>query len=260
MALQYGVPLESLVQKFAHQRFEPSGFTKNPEIRNAASHHRLRLPLARLPVHQGYKEATSPGHSQRRAAAEGDSPTWRKRPINRPVSDLSRTGDKESSTSSRTTPQRRQALGPDATDETHAERVRTRSATCSWTSPARTAAATRSSAPAPAASAPSAARARGAVKNSLGDFPLFRAGGVDNPAPVATVCDPPAVAGLTLYGAQRNRDSTTEGNSTGRRAALQRAAGTWLCQGTLPWQLRGRLGHALSAPDNRRNRRRSIVP
>jgi ribonucleoside-diphosphate reductase alpha chain len=37
MALQYGVPLEALIRKFAHQRFEPSGFTKNPEIRNAAS-------------------------------------------------------------------------------------------------------------------------------------------------------------------------------------------------------------------------------
>src|SRR5437773_7017255 len=37
MALQYGVPLEALVKKFAHQRFEPSGFTKNPDIRNASS-------------------------------------------------------------------------------------------------------------------------------------------------------------------------------------------------------------------------------
>src|SRR5205814_5962834 len=37
MALQYGVPLEALVKKFAYQRFEPSGFTKNPEIRNASS-------------------------------------------------------------------------------------------------------------------------------------------------------------------------------------------------------------------------------
>src|SRR5204863_289709 len=32
LALQYGVPLEVLVKKFAHTRFEPSGFTKNPEI------------------------------------------------------------------------------------------------------------------------------------------------------------------------------------------------------------------------------------
>src|SRR5439155_4630582 len=37
MALQYGVPFEALVKKFAHQRFEPSGFTKNPDIRNASS-------------------------------------------------------------------------------------------------------------------------------------------------------------------------------------------------------------------------------
>ncbi|MDB4485525.1 vitamin B12-dependent ribonucleotide reductase, partial [bacterium] len=37
MALQYGVPLEALVRKFSHQRFEPSGFTKNPNIRNCSS-------------------------------------------------------------------------------------------------------------------------------------------------------------------------------------------------------------------------------
>ena len=53
IALQYGVPLESLVKKFAYQRFEPSGFTKNSDIRHATEHHRLRVPLARVPVHQG---------------------------------------------------------------------------------------------------------------------------------------------------------------------------------------------------------------
>ena len=37
MLYSQGVPLEALVRKFSHQRFEPSGFTKNPEIRNAAS-------------------------------------------------------------------------------------------------------------------------------------------------------------------------------------------------------------------------------
>jgi ribonucleoside-diphosphate reductase alpha chain len=37
MALQYGVPLEALVEKFTHTRFEPSGFTKNPEIPYAKS-------------------------------------------------------------------------------------------------------------------------------------------------------------------------------------------------------------------------------
>ncbi len=37
MALQYGVPLEVLVSKFSHARFEPSGFTKNPDIPMAKS-------------------------------------------------------------------------------------------------------------------------------------------------------------------------------------------------------------------------------
>jgi ribonucleoside-diphosphate reductase alpha chain len=37
LALQYGVPLKVLVNKFIHSRFEPSGFTNNPEIRIAKS-------------------------------------------------------------------------------------------------------------------------------------------------------------------------------------------------------------------------------
>jgi ribonucleoside-diphosphate reductase alpha chain len=37
MSLQYGVPLDALVSKFSHVRFEPSGFTKNPEIPYAKS-------------------------------------------------------------------------------------------------------------------------------------------------------------------------------------------------------------------------------
>ena len=37
LALQYGVPLSDLVQKFSHMRFEPSGFTKNPQIPMAKS-------------------------------------------------------------------------------------------------------------------------------------------------------------------------------------------------------------------------------
>lgn len=37
ISLQYGVPLETLVEKFSYQRFEPSGFTKNPDIKQATS-------------------------------------------------------------------------------------------------------------------------------------------------------------------------------------------------------------------------------
>ncbi|MCY4662257.1 MAG: vitamin B12-dependent ribonucleotide reductase [Acidobacteria bacterium] len=36
-SLQYGVPLQVLVDKFSHQRFEPAGLTKNPDVRVAKS-------------------------------------------------------------------------------------------------------------------------------------------------------------------------------------------------------------------------------
>lgn len=37
IGLQYGVPLQTLIDKFSHVRFEPSGFTQNPNIRMAKS-------------------------------------------------------------------------------------------------------------------------------------------------------------------------------------------------------------------------------
>jgi ribonucleoside-diphosphate reductase alpha chain len=37
IALQYGVPLRAIVDKFVNSRFEPSGYTGNPEIRYAKS-------------------------------------------------------------------------------------------------------------------------------------------------------------------------------------------------------------------------------
>lgn len=37
IGLQYGVPIQVLVNKFVHMRFEPSGFTNNPNIRIAKS-------------------------------------------------------------------------------------------------------------------------------------------------------------------------------------------------------------------------------
>src|SRR5207249_2541696 len=60
IALQYGVPLESLVKKFASQRFEPSGFTKNPDIRNATSITDYVFRYLGCQFIKGYKEATSP--------------------------------------------------------------------------------------------------------------------------------------------------------------------------------------------------------
>src|SRR5438045_4285243 len=37
VGIQYGVPLEVFVSKFAHMRFEPSGMTNDPDIRIAKS-------------------------------------------------------------------------------------------------------------------------------------------------------------------------------------------------------------------------------
>src|SRR5229473_1634788 len=37
IGLQYGVPLKTLVDKLTNTRFEPSGFTQNPQIRYASS-------------------------------------------------------------------------------------------------------------------------------------------------------------------------------------------------------------------------------
>ena len=37
LALQYGVPIEVLARKFEFTRFEPAGWTKNPELRHVQS-------------------------------------------------------------------------------------------------------------------------------------------------------------------------------------------------------------------------------
>jgi ribonucleoside-diphosphate reductase alpha chain len=53
IALQYGVPLETYVQKFTNMRFEPAGMTDDPDIRMAQSvmdYIFRRLALDYLPV------------------------------------------------------------------------------------------------------------------------------------------------------------------------------------------------------------------
>ena len=37
LSLQFGVPVDALARKFQNMRFEPSGWTRNPEIREATS-------------------------------------------------------------------------------------------------------------------------------------------------------------------------------------------------------------------------------
>src|SRR5947199_2303858 len=94
IALQYGVPLESLVKKFAYQRFEPSGFTKNPDIRNATSITDYVFRWLACQFIKGYKEATSPSRGQTELPLK-EIGEMEKKALNRPVSDLARTGEKE---------------------------------------------------------------------------------------------------------------------------------------------------------------------
>lgn len=87
MSLQYGVPLEVLVKKFSHQRFEPSGFTKNPEIRQASSIIDYVFRWLGMQFIPGYREAHLPQDRQREFAIPGLAEEEAKR-VNRPVPEL----------------------------------------------------------------------------------------------------------------------------------------------------------------------------
>jgi len=87
MALQYGVPLDALVRKFAHQRFEPSGFTKNPDIRNAASITDYVFRWMALQFIPGYRESLPSTRNQPELAMPGLLEELKKK-VNRPVPEL----------------------------------------------------------------------------------------------------------------------------------------------------------------------------
>src|SRR5437660_12725421 len=87
LALQYGVPLGALVRKFAHQRFEPSGFTKNPEIRNAYSITDYVFRWMAMQFIPGYRESNAPNRNQPELAMPGLMEEVKKK-MNRPVPEL----------------------------------------------------------------------------------------------------------------------------------------------------------------------------
>jgi ribonucleoside-diphosphate reductase alpha chain len=77
MSLQYGVPLEVYAKKFSHTRFEPWGYTKNPDIPVAKSLVDYIFRWMATEFIPGYREANRPaGHGDGgggEAAAAGDS-------------------------------------------------------------------------------------------------------------------------------------------------------------------------------------------
>lgn len=70
VALQYGVPIESLVTKFSHQRFEPAGMTHNPDIPFAKSLVDYIFRWLGIEFVAGYREQVVP----RRASAASLTP------------------------------------------------------------------------------------------------------------------------------------------------------------------------------------------
>ena len=87
IALQYGVPLEQLVNRFAYQRFEPSGFTKNPDIRTAFSITDYVFRWLGCEFIQGYRKATSPDYGQEELPLP-EIAEMEQTALNRPVRDL----------------------------------------------------------------------------------------------------------------------------------------------------------------------------
>jgi ribonucleoside-diphosphate reductase alpha chain len=88
LALQYGVPLEALVRKFAHQRFEPSGFTKNPDIHNASSIIDYVFRWMAFQFIPGYRERNGLNHSNQPELAIPGLLEEVKKKVNRPIPEL----------------------------------------------------------------------------------------------------------------------------------------------------------------------------
>ena len=71
VALQYGVPLESLVRKFTHQRFEPAGMTMNSDIPFAKSLVDYIFRWLGMQFIPGYREANAPKRESKPAGETG---------------------------------------------------------------------------------------------------------------------------------------------------------------------------------------------
>ena len=73
VSLQYGVPVESLVRKFEHVRFEPSGMTRNPEIPMAKSLVDYIFRWMAMEFVPGYRAANAPQARRSRTPRSPDA-------------------------------------------------------------------------------------------------------------------------------------------------------------------------------------------
>jgi ribonucleoside-diphosphate reductase alpha chain len=71
VSLQYGVPVESLVRKFEHVRFEPSGMTRNADIPMAKSLVDYIFRWLAMEFIPAYRAANAPKREKKPAAGSG---------------------------------------------------------------------------------------------------------------------------------------------------------------------------------------------
>jgi len=94
MALQYGVPLSTLVEKFSYNRFEPAGMTSNRDIPFAKSiidYIARWLGMTFLP---GYRQAHAPKHNNGEIHTESAQALWPKNGGKETPSDSEQKSDK----------------------------------------------------------------------------------------------------------------------------------------------------------------------
>lgn len=83
VALQYGVPIESLVNKFSHQRFEPAGMTTNGDIPFAKSLVDYIFRWMGMQFIDGYRAANAPqrgGSNGNHELSRKEEPIWNNAP------------------------------------------------------------------------------------------------------------------------------------------------------------------------------------
>ena len=86
VALQYGVPVESLVNKFTHQRFEPAGVTHNRDIPFAKSLVDYIFRWLGMEFVSGYRSANAPSRSTEPAPIDqADSESAKSKQIDEPA-------------------------------------------------------------------------------------------------------------------------------------------------------------------------------
>jgi ribonucleoside-diphosphate reductase alpha chain len=91
VSLQYGVPVESLVRKFEHVRFEPSGMSRNPEIPFAKSLVDYIFRWLAMEFVHGYRAANAPKREPRPLPSDTE-PAAEAPPQNPPQTPLAKKG------------------------------------------------------------------------------------------------------------------------------------------------------------------------